>query len=271
MRGNFDTQLPSSFLAWLNNKLDKEGEAFSTQNVTLFKQTDPSRSTLNVYASPYKGWVYDSCATSVISGVYTTSGQYLTRSSGIEFDFNNGRVLSSGNWGQTLTGTISRKEYNVYFTTDEKATLFLENGTDSNKNVKFTETGVTPYDFAAPCIFVTAATAQNVPFAFGGIDNSQRTFRLLVVSDNNYHQEALKGLLVDSARQNFPLIEDSATPFTFYGDLKSGYYNYCDIRNTYGCASGAYIKEVNSFKIPVENNATSMLLSAFEVKLEKIR
>lgn len=269
MKANFNTTRINSFMLWLNNKLDKDGEAYTNVSSQFFKQNDPARSQFNVYASPYKGFVYDSCAANPISGVYTSSGQFLTRDSGIMIDFNNGRILSTADWGETLSGSYQRKEYNIYFTSDEESEIFLENQTDSNKNIKFTETGVQPYAFAAPCIFVTCATNEREPYAFGGTDNNKAEMRLFVISNNNFSQEALNGLLVDSSREMIPILGDSYSPFNFYGDLKSGYYNYCEIKN--GCETGAYIKKVYSYKIGNTKDTNTLLLSAYDFELETIR
>lgn len=269
MKQNFNTTLINSFMLWLNNKLDKDGEAYSVVSSSFFKQEDPQRAQFNVYASPYKGFVYDSCAVTPISGVYTSSGNFLTRDSGVIIDFNNGRILSTADWGQTLSGTYYRKEYNVYFTSDEESEMFLENNTDSNKDIKFTETGVAPYAYAAPCIFVTCANNKREPFAFGGTDNNKTDMRLFVISNNNYSQETLNGLLIDSTRQTIPILGNEKSPFTFYGDLKSGYYNYCESRN--GCETGAYIRDVYHYKIGNTKDTNTLLLSAYDFSLETIR
>ena len=271
MKGNFDTKAASSIVLWLDNKICKDGEGYVQKDVIFYKQPDAARAPLIAYASPYKQWVYDSCVAPIISGVYTQSGA-IDRSNGIFFDFNNGRVLSSGDLGARLTGTILKKEYNVYFTTDDQANLFIERNYQENKNISYQSTGIEPYVFSAPCVFVTPSFGNNDPWALGGIDKSNRTYRIYVVSHNNHNQEALNGLILDSAHKMLPLIDDVDSPFNFYGDLKSGYYNYCDLRSKYNCASGLYINNVYSYKVDSRaNKSNTLLLSFFELQTEIIR
>ena len=270
MKATFDTKASSSVFLWLDNKICKDGEGFVNKPTPLYKQADPSRSNFNVYASPYKQWVYDSCATSVISGVYN-GNDFLTRGSGIIFDFNNGRVLTTGNY-TSLSGTVAHKDYNVYYTSDENAKLFIEKTIDENKNLSYSPTGAQPYVFSAPCIFVTTSTAYNEEWGLGGIDMSKRNYRLYVISNNNYNQEALNGLLVDTAHTMIPLIDDADSPLDFYGDLKTGYYNYCELKEKYNCASGMYIKNVFAYKVDnKQNKSNTLLLSFYDIEAEVIR
>ena len=273
MKEQFDTKLVTSFTLWLDNRITVGGEAFLNHTGLLYRQTDPSSPFTNIYASPYKSWVYDSCLTggNIPSGIYNSSGQFLTRTSGISFDFENGRVLSSGNWGNNLSGTYSSKEYNVYFSTEEVTSFFLDEVYRANNDLTYSATGVKPYHFVAPCLIVTNSFAENKPFAFGGQDVSKRTLRVYAISNNNYKQEALNSLLIDSTRMGFPLVNNADTPLNGYKDLKTGYYNYCNLKSQYGC-SDVFISNVYSYKISDKANRTSnLLLSFFEFDLESVR
>lgn len=274
MKNSFDNDILTSFYLWLDNRIIKDGEGYSNKPVTLYKQNDPSRLPLISYNSPFKSWVADSCQGSAMipSGFFSGTVQF-NRNSGIHLDFLNGRVLSSGDLGATITGTISKKDYNIYNISEDEATFLLEKIKDSNKNLDYVQTGIlNPYKFVAPCIFVTNAAGKNDPFAFGGLNLSKRTIRLYVISDNNYNQEALNGLMIDSAHKTIAILDNTAAPYTAYGDLKSGYYNYCDTRSAYGCASGAYINNVFSYKVDQKSNhSNTLLLSFYDFELEKVR
>lgn len=273
MKSSFDNDLVTSFCLWLDNRLIKDGEGFQNKEVILYKQKDSSRSNLYSYNSPYKSWVADSCQTlATIPSGFSGSNTFYTRNSGISLDFINGRVLSSGDLGPMISGSIAKKDYNVYFTTTEVAELIVEKIFQSNKDLDYAKTGILPYEFAAPCIFVTNSIGKNIPFAFGGTVASKRTIRLYAISHNNYNQEALNGLLVDSAQKTIALVDNNATPYTFNNDLKSGYYNYCDVRSAYGCAAGAYISNVYSYKVDQKTNqSNTLLLSFYDFEVEKIR
>jgi len=100
MREQFDNKLAQSVVEWVNNIVCNDGGGFFTPGTPLYLQEDSTRSQFKVYASPYRSWVYDSCVdgATIFSGAYNSSGQFLTRQSGLFFDYQNGRVLSSGNW-----------------------------------------------------------------------------------------------------------------------------------------------------------------------------
>lgn len=267
----FDTKLVESVVYWLDNKIVVEGQGFTNQSTLLYPQRDRARS-LYSFASPYKGWVYDSCATgaTIPSGFYNSSGQFLTRASGLSFDFDNGRVLSSGDWG-TLSGNYANKDYNVYYSNEEQTDFFLEQLYKGNKDLSYTQTGVPHYIFAAPCVIVTNAAGQNQTYALGGLENSTRTIRLYAISNSNYNQEALGSIIMNSAHSYLPLMDYSDTPLNFYGDVKTGYYNYCDIKARLGCKD-VFIKNAYSYKVADNvNSSTYYTISIYDLDLECIR
>ncbi len=224
MKAQYSSTLITSFILWLDHIVCNQGQGYN--NVTgqrLYPQID-SGVPYPSYASPYKQWVYDSsvAGATIPSGIYNASGQYLTRQSGIIIDFINGRVLSTtGNLGNNLSGTFSRKEYNVYFSTATTADLYIENILNSDINVAYTPTGVLPYAFEAPCIIVTESSANNDPWAFGGQDITNNTFRCFIVSNGNWNQAAINSLLVDTAHHSFPAVNATFPPLSLYGDIKT--------------------------------------------------
>ncbi len=242
----------------------------------MYPQTDPSIPYFS-YASPYKQWVYDSSVSGAIvpSGVYNAQGQFLTRESGIMIDFINGRVLSTGQLGNGLSGTFSRKEYNVYFSTDSVTDLFLENILNSDKNIAYSPTGVSPLPFEAPCVIVTESSSNNVPFAFGGVDETQNTLRCFVISNNNWAQTAINSLLADAAHHSFPQVSATFPPISQYGDLKSGingftgyYYNYKQSAPN----PSIYINNMYALKINNQTNKNRIMsLSSCEFDVSNVR
>lgn len=271
MRAQFDTNLVNSTMLWLDNKLLVGGEAYVNRSARLLPQYDPSRAQYS-FASPYQGWVYDSCATgaAIPSGFYTSSGQFLTRASGLTLDFNNGRVLSSGNWG-SLSGSFASKEYNVYYSQEEVVPLYIEALYGANQNISYTQTGAPPYGFAAPCIIFTNAYATNDPAQFGGQQVSKRTLRLYAINNNSFNKEALNTLITDCAKTYYPMVTPADTPLGFYGDLKTGYYSYCDLQARYGCRD-VFIKAVYGYKVPdTVNQNTYFTVSTFDLEVEVYR
>ncbi len=195
----------------------------------------------------------------------------MTTGSGIFIDFNNGRVLSTANWGSTLSGNYASKEYNTYVSNEEDTDFYLESLYQANQDLSYTATGVVSYEFAAPCIILTNATAQNQPWAMGGLENSKTTLRAFAISNNPYNQEALAGLLRDRARSYFPLVSSAEMPLAFYGNLKTGHYSYCDIMALHGCTD-VFIKDVYVYKLSnMANKSEYFSVSVIDFDVETVR
>jgi hypothetical protein len=272
MNEQFDNKLAQSSVEWLNNTICRAG-GYSAYTGSLYLQEDTTRSNYKVYASPYRSWIYDECVgVPIPSGFYNQSGQFLTRQSGLIFDFINGRVLSSGNWGGALSGSFCRKEFNVQFTSNEVATLYIDRLFNADPNVDYTKTGVLPYSYTAPIIFVTNSNANNNAFQLGGgLTSSNRTYRLYAITKDNFSQEALVSVLTDTKDTYFPIIPSEKMPLQFYGDLKTG-YNYCNLKQQFSCSSGARVKNVYHYKIDQRTiNTSAWFGSVYDLELETVR
>lgn len=272
MKATYANHEITSFVLWLNNRIQNVGQGYQNFSGALYRQADSARSGYT-YASPYKSWVYDSAVSGaqIPSGVYTSS-QYLTRDSGIVFDFVNGRILSPKNLGATVSTAYSRSEYNIYFSTTSEVNFYLEKAFGENANIPYSPTGAQPYKFVAPCSIVTNAYTMNEAFELGrGLEKTDTTFRIYTISDSNFSQEAVNTLLTDSAHSSIPIVQYSDAPLTFSGDLKGGYYSYAALQATYGCA-GIYVKNVYSMKVNDRINQNSTFyISVHEFDLEAIR
>lgn len=274
MRPQYSHDVVTSVVLWMDNLFCGTGQAYV--NVTGSLYLEPvTGGRNNVYASPYKGWVFDSCVAgaAVPSGFYNSSGQFLTRASGLVIDHINGRVSTPQNWGPTLSGVYARKEINIYYSSDEETTYVLEQVYRENKNIAYTLTGLRGQPLAAPLAMITNARGHNDPFALGGMDNSKNSVRAFVIADSNYLQEGVNSLLQDSAHLTIPFVPMSAAPITASGDLKAPPWSYCSgIFDTFGCANGLYIEGVYNYKISDKaNKATTFFLSAVDIDLSKPR
>lgn len=259
---------------WLTNRLEVDGEAYQNITGSLYREQVTGVQGW-VYASPYKSWVWDSCVTSatIPSGFMNSSGQFLTRASGLVIDFINGRVISPQNWGDTLSGAYARKEVNVYLSSPQETSYVLEQVYGENPNVSYPLTGFQGRALAAPLIMVTNADGTNVPWALGGMDNSQNTFRCFAISNTSYLQEGINSLCQDSAHKTIPFATYADTPLTASGDLKTPGWSYCrDIYQAIGCTGGMYIDKVYEYKLGdrVNDNPT-FLLSISDFELSKPR
>ena len=274
MRPQYAHDVVTSTVMWMDNLLCNTGQAYVNVTGSLYLQPVTGGRN-NTYASPYKSWVWDSCSAgaTIPSGFYNSSGQFLTRASGLVINYINGQVSTPQNWGPTLSGVYARKELNVYYSSDEEISYVLEQVYGENRNVSYTLTGLQGNVLAAPLAMITYARGKNEPWALGGMDNSKNTMRVVVLSNTNYLQEGVNSLLQDSAHSYIPLAPYTTYPITASGDLKSPPWSYCTgIQGVYGCGNGLYIKNVYDYKISdkVNRNAT-FFLSAIELDVEKPR
>ncbi len=274
MKEQFNHKLITSFYLWFDNLLLKKGEGFVNKSGRLERQTDASSSLLYSWASPHQHWVWDSDATgaSLVTSVTTSSGDVLTRASGVKFDHINGRVLSNTNWGSYLTASYARKEFNIYTAEEDEVDLYLESIKDSNKDLSAPQTGINPYQFVAPCVILTSTNNYNDPFALGGEDITHSSMRAFVITNNKFNKEAIESLSRDSARASFPLVPTEAMPLNEYGDLKTGSYSYTELAQTHSDAKKIYIAGVDTIKVGEKvNNNSNYSLSLIDFDLEIIR
>jgi hypothetical protein len=273
MKPQYSHNLITSVTLWLDHLICASGEAYTNITGSLYRQGTSNGRT--IYASPYRSWVYDSCTPGAVvpSGFYNSAGQFLTRESGLVLDFINGRVFSSQNWGDTLSGVYAKKQVNVYFSSDEEIDFVLEAVNGENRNISYTLTGLRNNVLVAPLIMLTNAHEINVPFALGGIEDTKNSVRAFVLTDSNYLQEGVNSLCRDTSDTYIPFCSYADAPITSSGDIKGGRYSYCtDIKDRYGCANGLFVDKVVGYKLDEKaNKSPTFLISILEFDISKIR
>lgn len=266
--------LMTSAYLWLDHQICGTGQAYV--NVTGSLYLNPvTGGRNNVYASPYKGWIYDSCVggATIPTGFYNSSGQFLTRASGLVIDFVNGQVSTPHNWGPTLSGVYARKEVNIYYSSNEEISYVLEQVYGANRNVSYALTGFQGKALAAPLIMLTNTRGQNKPWALGGTDDSKNTIGVFAITNSNYLQDGLNSILQDAAHSTIPYVQIGAAPITASGDLKAATWSYCaDVADAIGCLNGAYVQNVYMHKVSDKaNRSTTFYLSSCDIDLSKPR
>ena len=127
MKTVYQHELLNSFYLWFDNFLVRKGEAYKTYSTVFYYYADERVQNKTVFGSPYKQWVYDKNISSaqvnpVISG---DSGAISEGTSGLKFDFDNGRVLFDSDFatGTNISGTYTVKDFNIYIDNYLKFTL----------------------------------------------------------------------------------------------------------------------------------------------------
>ena len=146
MKPQFQHEANTSFALWLDHYLLVRGEAFSNRQGEIFTMLielpmyPEDNDGFISYNSEYKQWVYDSDVkdAEIPSGVYIDTGDGVYNfcergQSGLMIDFDNGRVLLSGQYFSSNYNTLqinadfAVKDVNIYLADDTEENLVLEN------------------------------------------------------------------------------------------------------------------------------------------------
>lgn len=229
MNETFDHKLVNSFMLWFDHAVCSAGGFF---NVTANLYPSPSRNAgVSYYASPYKQWVGDTSISGAVipSGVFVSGGGFIPRgSSGLKIDFDGGRVLvNSGVALVAPSGSFSVKEFNVIYTRQAEEKILFDTRYVPNPKVSQTPSGLKEDEIPYPVALIKFKAGQNNPWQFGGfVEETRPEFRAIIVSDSPFKLDAINSVLRDMARTNMALIESSDLPYGFFGDYKSGAYDY---------------------------------------------
>jgi hypothetical protein len=257
----YQHQLTSSFLLWFDHFLLTKGQAY-TNTTGQFSHYEDERlpSVYGVFGSQYKQWVTDSSVNgaTIPSGVYV-GNTFYGRATGANndfsskiLDFDNGRALISGlATGSTVTGSFAVKDFNVYYSNETEEDLIVEKKFSLNSRIGGNEEFlyVPPYDQVVPAIYICNASSQNKPFAFGGLDQTVTSMNAVVIAENPYQLDGVLSIFTDSSDKVVPLLPFEEYPYTEYGDLKSGYYNYQTLKDKYLETSKFFIEKATTSKM----------------------
>lgn len=244
----------TSFFLWFDNYLIRKGKAFSNQSEKFYHYADDRLDPrFETFGSPYKQWVTDSS----ISGATIPTGIFINgvqknRNDGIIFDFDNGRILSSGiSQNDNVSGSFAVKDFNIYFTNETEEDLLIDRKFVANPRVYSpVKNYINPYDAVIPAIFLSSSTITNDPFSFGGEDTTKILMKAVVLAENSYQLEGALSIFADSKQEVFASIPFSGHPITEYGDLKNASYSYESLKSQYQSKSQLFfINDVDTSKL----------------------
>ncbi len=257
MKRTYVHDLYSSFVLYFDHTLLTKGDAYTNVNSLLYPINDDRLKSFSVFGSPFKEWVYDSSVSGaqIPSGVYSNDVFIPRGQSGLQLDFNNGRVIFSGGTNVSpVSGQFSAKEFNIFTTTKSDQELIFEQRIDFASQFPQSPSGIPGDKVVAPAIFIRFGSMTSDPFSLGGEYNTKVPARAIILSDSNYALDGVGNIFVDQKEKNFLVF--SQTPLNEFGDLKTGYYNYFDYLNEfYDSRKLAYLEEVDFVKpnIPKES------------------
>ena len=239
MKTVYQHVLLNSFYLWFDNFLLKKGQAHKDYRTDLYHYADERVQNKVVFGSPYKQWVYDkNISNAIINPVISgDSGAIAEGTSGLTFDFDNGRVLFDSDFdtGNNISGYFTVKDFNVYIGNQTEEALITAGKYKTNSRYGRTLTYVPPYDQATPAAFLSLGTTHNVPLALGGEDNTVTDITAVIFAENMYQLDGALSVFADSTKESFGNIPFTAAPLTEYGDVKSDYsagYNYTNVASS---------------------------------------
>ena len=253
MKPLYQHGLLNSFYLWFDNYLLKKGEAYKTFSTDFYYYADERVQNKVVFGSPYKQWVYDKniSAAMINPTISGDSGAIAAGTSGMKFDFDNGRVLFDSNFptGTNISGSFTVKDFNTYIGNQTEETLITAGKYKTNSRYGRTLTYVAPYDQATPAAFLSLGATTNAPFALGGEDNTITDVSAVVFAENLYQLDGVLSVFADSARAIFGNIPFTGSPLDEYGDVKSYYSTGYDYANVVSDTDAYIINETNVSKI----------------------
>ncbi len=257
MKPQFQHKAVTSIMLWFEHFLLSKAEAYSVQTGKFTYYEDVALpSGFKAFGSEYKQSIYDSS----LSGAYVPSGVYINNTfsgfnnSTLIFDTLNSRVIASGvSSTANITGKFSPKEISIYFTNDTEENVILNVQEQLNQNVANQHEFYTPYEQKLPAIYISNQSMQNKPFAFGGMNETLTKTTAVVLANQAYELDCILSIFADSYNENIPICEFDSQPLNQFGALKSGYYSYSDIKNTY--KEHLFVKNVTSSKMSDRVNA----------------
>jgi hypothetical protein len=259
MKASYITNLMSSFYLWLDHEILYKGEAFTNHSGKLYPSSDPNFFNNSIYSAPFRQWIYDSSIPNVNipSGVFINNNYVSRGISGLNIDFNKGRVIMNNNINSdNVTINYSFKEYNLYYTDEREEKLLFEKSYSITPKVTQITGALGYLDTPYPCIFIKHRRGENIPFAFGGEDSTETMVRCIILASNSFSLDGVISILSDSARKVFPVLSSNSFPFNYFGDFKSGnYFNYKELCNNQAPSSLVYIDRVTVSKLDELENA----------------
>ncbi len=268
MNPGYFNQLQASFNLFLNHELAYYGDAYTNTSGLLYPTSDPNFSQFSIYGAPFRQFVSDSSVVNAVipSGVYNGDDfvsslwdsaninwndftQIWNAISGnVAVDYERGRIISPVLLNNP-TLAYALKTFNIYSTTLDEADLLIDRAFQIQPQI-YQATGALNYNQEPiPAIYIKLNYGENVPFAFGGLDQSNTTINCIVLADSPYKLDACCTLLNDTARKYFPLFPIADLPFNVFGNMKNGLpYNYNELVKGQNPSNFIEVKRVRTSK-----------------------
>jgi hypothetical protein len=228
MTPQFDNYLTSSFLLYLNKKL-QDASGFTNYSGRLYPVTSKI-SGLYAYATPFRNLGMDISVTgmNVMSGV-TVSGNFMPISSGSLYGINysNGYAYftQSVPANANLSGNYSVPEISLEITDQTEYKLLFETQYTTNPTYNITQTGIASDVKTSPIIFLRVKSSELEPYAVGGVDDNRVSYRAIVIANSSKQLASIVSVLKKTLYKTVPVYQ-TLSGFDSNGILTGNLFNY---------------------------------------------
>lgn len=238
----------SSFILWINNRILDKGQAFN--NISgQFYPIQSNQSNLITYSTPYGQMVSDISITGAniptgifINEIFTVKGQ--SNFSG--YNYEKGQAMFGSKPSGPITSNYSVKEFSVGLSVPD-IEILVETEQKLRPKIGSQITGIANNQLNYPALYIIPSKGKNVPFAFGGLKETETTIEIISLSDSSFKNDAIKGIFEDCLQEYIPLLNESqASPYNLLGDYKNNIpLNYPELSSgLIGSGHGILIKDV---------------------------
>ena len=233
MIAQHENKVMASFMLYVDNKICTKGRAFDNY-ASFFNETRQEYSSIYGYGSPFRQFIIDESVTNsptIMTGAYLDGDPIHLGTSGFHsINHNKGHLYFTQQiTGENrLSGNFAVKEYNIYLTNNTEAEVLFETKHHSNPKIIEDAQPLDPDTKTYPAIFIKTTNSNNVPFAYGGIDNTIMDVRCIILSDSSFSLDAVCSILRDLSRTTVPFVQDDL-PLNSLGAYSGQALNYTGI------------------------------------------
>ena len=261
MKVQFENLTMTSLMLFLDNEVQKQGEAWSN-HTGVFYPTDNLYYGYYAYSSPYKQFVMDAGISGgapsnnkphVVTGVYVNDDIVVVGTSGLQYiDHMQGAVyFNADTSSHAISGNFAVKDFNFFITSESEEELLFETKFDVRPKINESVTGLSPNKQTYPAVFIKNNGGTNEPFALGGTDLMKINARAIVLSDSAFSLDAACSIMKETTRKHVPVVTSENLPFNALGVAKNGSIDYSGnlITGIIDAGSGVYIRDVTVSKV----------------------
>ncbi len=251
MISNYETNLMSSLLLYVNHEVIRKGQAFTNNSGLFYDVSDPYNN-IHTHALPFQPLIADKSIKGpiIMTGVFLNNSLLFTGSSGFyDINFSRSQVFFTNPITGILSGEYSVADFNVELTNQPEETLLFETKFNLKSKVPISLSGVEPGSLTYPVIYLRNNGGNNEGFAFGGTDLTKTFVRAVILTDSQFSLDATLGIFKDLKNTPVALIPNNEFPYNAFGGLRSGVYHYDNLVSGHLANNNtAWIDDVNVAK-----------------------